>query len=603
MSLEVPLSRPDPDEPFGSGLLLGPRLGAGATGEVRRATVRATGEQVAVKLLRPDLASDPVLVARFLQEADVLRRLEHPHLVRLRDVVLEGGRLGLVVDLVDGGDLRRRLQEAGRLAPAEAAGLAAQVAAALTAVHAAGVTHRDVKPANVLLDRNGAARLADLGVARLASAPELTRHSGVIGTPDYLAPEASEGEAGPASDVYALGVVLHELLAGQVPFRATHPVAVLRLHLEAAPPVLPVPAPLAELLGAMLAKDPSARPTAAQAEQRLRALQRDLAAVPALAAAPVASTTESASAQTHVRPRPAAPAEPEPPAVRRRRPLLVAAAAVTALALAAGAALLVLRDEPDELDLAGSRTTPGPSASAQAGPPLAALPEAPAGTEPVDGELLPPAGAPVDGAPPQPAVVAAPGAAPAAPARGVGPGAVPPAGAPASSAPAPAPAPAQTAAPAPAAEQSSAPPPPPPPPPTQPPGLPSGSPGCSGTASTSVNGATVETVSCIRYITSSTGKQLVQGDTYAREVPGSTHNSYGRFRVWVQLRRADGSFLAENICEVTSAFDQPTSDPYWTQCGRAADTAGAGMYSVGFVRGERPFVQTDPGRMSKSPPL
>jgi serine/threonine-protein kinase len=182
---EVPLS---PEEPFGSDLLLGDRLGAGATGEVRRATVRSTGEQVAVKLLRPDLAGDPVLVARFLQEADVLRRLTHPNLVRLRDVVLEGGRLGLVVDLVDGGDLRGRLQAAGRLAPADAATTVAEVADALVAVHAAGVVHRDVKPANVLIDGDGRARLADLGVARLASAPELTRHSGVVGTPDYLAP-------------------------------------------------------------------------------------------------------------------------------------------------------------------------------------------------------------------------------------------------------------------------------------------------------------------------------------------------------------------------------------------------------------------------------
>ena len=234
-SLEVPLSTAPPSEPFGSDLLLGESLGAGATGEVRRATVRSTGEAVAVKLLRPDLARDPVLVARFLQEAEVLRRLSHPHLVRLRDVVLEAGRLGLVVDLVDGGDLRGRLREAGTLTPDEAVRTAAQVASALAAVHAAGVVHRDVKPANVLLAADGSARLADLGIARLASAPELTSHTGVVGTPDYLAPEAAEGQAGAASDVYALGVVLHELLAGTVPFRAPHPVGVLRLHQEAPP--------------------------------------------------------------------------------------------------------------------------------------------------------------------------------------------------------------------------------------------------------------------------------------------------------------------------------------------------------------------------------
>jgi hypothetical protein len=127
---------------------------------------------------------------------------------------------------------------------------------------------------------------------------------------------------------------------------------------------------------------------------------------------------------------------------------------------------------------------------------------------------------------------------------------------------------------------------------------------CSGAARTTVNGATVETVSCIGYLTrSSDGKQLVQADTYVREVPGATHNSYGQFRVWVQLRRADNSFVTERICDVTSDFNEPSSDGYWARCGLAADTAPAGLSSVGFARGASPNMQTDPGRLSQSPRL
>jgi hypothetical protein len=126
---------------------------------------------------------------------------------------------------------------------------------------------------------------------------------------------------------------------------------------------------------------------------------------------------------------------------------------------------------------------------------------------------------------------------------------------------------------------------------------------CSGAARTAVNGATVETVSCIGYVTSSQGRRLVQADTYAREVPGSTHNAYGQFRVWAKLHAGDGTLLTERICDVTGDFNEPTSDGYWARCGVAADTAGAGRYSIGFARGSAPSMQTDPGNISKSPPL
>jgi hypothetical protein len=110
-------------------------------------------------------------------------------------------------------------------------------------------------------------------------------------------------------------------------------------------------------------------------------------------------------------------------------------------------------------------------------------------------------------------------------------------------------------------------------------------------------------VSCIGYITSSTGRQLVQADTYAREVPGTTHNSYGQFRVWAKLHAGDGTLITERICDVTSDFDEPTRDGYWARCGLSADTAGPGRYSIGFARASSPALQTDPGNISKSPSL
>jgi serine/threonine-protein kinase len=541
--------------------------------------VRSTGEAVAVKLLRPDLADDPVLVARFLNEAQLLRALRHPHLVGLRDVVLEGGRLGLVVDLVEGGDLRQRLREAGRLPPAEAAGMLAGVAEALGAVHAAGITHRDVKPANVLLGADGTPRLADLGVARLATAAELTHHSGTVGTPDYLSPEGAEGQAGPPSDVYALGVVLHEVLAGTVPFPASHPLAVLRLHALQPPPVLPVPAPLADLLAELLAKDPSARPTSQDAATRLRALEVELAGVPALTAGPPPSAAPDSST-THLRLARAAPA-PVVQTPRRRARLIAAAVAALLLVTAAGTALALRGDPPAERATAAG--TPPPAA----------------GTTPAATPSPPPVATPGGAPPVAPSVAPAPAAVAGAAPGGTAPGngrTVPEPAAPAAPAP-PAPAPAP-AVPAPAA-----------PAPRQPAGIPGSAPEvsdrrCSGAARTVVGPATIETVSCIGYVTrSSDGKRLVQADTYAREVPGSAHNAYGRFRVWVQIRRGDGSFLAEQICDVTSEFDAPASDGYWARCGRAADTSPAGLYSVGFARSESPAAQTDPGRLSQSPAL
>ncbi|MBL1099552.1 serine/threonine-protein kinase [Streptomyces coffeae] len=264
---------------------------------------------VAIKLLREDLASDQELVGRFVQERTALLGLDHPRVVGVRDLVVDGNDLALVMDLIRGTDLRTRLDRERRLPPEAAVAIAADVADALAAAHAAGVVHRDVKPENVLLDMQGPlgpggshpALLTDFGIARLVDAPSRIRerqparsqqqgqgrspnpHS-VIGTPDYLAPEIIEGLPPRASvDVYALATVLYELLAGFTPFGGGHPGAILRRHVtETVAPLPGIPDELWQLLLQCLAKAPASRLRASELATRLREVLPSLAGYPPL---------------------------------------------------------------------------------------------------------------------------------------------------------------------------------------------------------------------------------------------------------------------------------------------------------------------------------
>ncbi|MGH3739349.1 MAG: serine/threonine-protein kinase, partial [Micromonosporaceae bacterium] len=252
-------------------------IGHGSFGTVFRAD--SADGPVAVKLLRPDLASSPEVVNRFLRERSVLLRLEHPHLVRIRDLVVEGDVLALVMDLVDGHDLRARLHSAGALPPVDAARLVAGVAAGLDYAHAHGVVHRDVKPENVLLRDGTIPLLTDFGIARLvANAATLSGRHEVLGTPAYLAPElAVGGSASTPADVYACGVLLYELIAGQPPFVAEHPLSVVHQHVTEAPRrPAGVPEELWRVIAACLAKQPDQRPDA----DTLRVLLTEWAARP-----------------------------------------------------------------------------------------------------------------------------------------------------------------------------------------------------------------------------------------------------------------------------------------------------------------------------------
>ncbi|WP_437049411.1 serine/threonine-protein kinase [Streptomyces sp. enrichment culture] len=272
--------------PVGSKYLLEEPLGRGATGTVWRARQRETagaeaavpgqpGETVAIKVLKEELASDADVVMRFLRERSVLLRLTHPNIVRVRDLVVEGDLLALVMDLVEGPDLHRYLRENGPLTPVAAALLTAQIADALGASHADGVVHRDLKPANVLLRQTGGEMhpmLTDFGIARLADSPGLTRTHEFVGTPAYIAPESAEGRPQTSAvDIYGAGILLYELVTGRPPFSGGSALEVLHQHLSAEPRrPSTVPDPLWTVIERCLRKNPGERPSAENLARGLR---------------------------------------------------------------------------------------------------------------------------------------------------------------------------------------------------------------------------------------------------------------------------------------------------------------------------------------------
>jgi serine/threonine-protein kinase len=242
-------------------------LGSGGAGHVWRAVDLVLKRQVAVKLLRAGAAGDPEARDRFRAEARNASRMSHPCVAQVYDYCEDGSPdlPFLVMELVDGPSLAELLA-AGPLGPGQAIDLIAQVAAGLHAAHSAGLVHRDIKPGNLLITRDGQVKVTDFGIARMAQDTALTSAGILVGTPGYLAPErAAGGPATPASDLYSLGVVGYECLTGVPPFRGPA-LDVAEAHLRRPLPALPetVPAEVGALVAALTAKDPRNRPGSAR---------------------------------------------------------------------------------------------------------------------------------------------------------------------------------------------------------------------------------------------------------------------------------------------------------------------------------------------------
>jgi eukaryotic-like serine/threonine-protein kinase len=338
------------------------RIATGGMGEVWRATDTTLGRTVAVKLLKAEYADDATFRSRFSSEAQHAAALHHPGVAAVYDFGEaapsepgEGGpRPYLVMELVDGQPLSALIRPGQPLDAEVTRDLMAQAAEAIGAAHAAGIVHRDVKPANLIVTPDRTVKITDFGIARATEGMALTQTGQVMGTPQYISPEQAQGgQATPASDVYSLGVVAFECLTSQRPFVAATPVATALAHVREPVPPLPddVPADLAAVVTRSMAKDPAERyadATAFAAALRDPADAAATAVVPAAgagtqvmpAAAPVPPPTPTPTSTSPVPP-------PAPPKRRRSVPWLWVVLAVVVLVAVVALAVLALTGEDD----------------------------------------------------------------------------------------------------------------------------------------------------------------------------------------------------------------------------------------------------------------
>jgi eukaryotic-like serine/threonine-protein kinase len=324
------------------------RIAAGGMGEVWRGEDNLLNRAVAVKLLPTGRAGDEAFLARFRAEARYAASLSHPGIALVYDYgeSAEFGGAYLVMELVNGEPLSAILARAGRLSPDATLDIMGQAARALDAAHQAGIVHRDIKPGNLLVAAGGITKITDFGIATAvaaAQASHLTETGMVMGTAMYVSPEQATGaHVTDASDIYSLGVVAYECLAGRPPFTATEPLAIAFAHKHEPVPALPpdVPPPVSDLVYHMLAKTPEERPASIRAVADRADMLRDALTIGDSAAPgyPGATRADLPAAATGPLLGGGLPSGPFPRRPRRRRHLVAAgsAAALCAAAVATG---------------------------------------------------------------------------------------------------------------------------------------------------------------------------------------------------------------------------------------------------------------------------
>jgi serine/threonine-protein kinase len=327
---------------------LGDEIGHGGMADVYLAHDRLLDRRVAVKVLLPQFASDATNVERFRREAQAAAGLNHPHIVSVYDWGEEDDTSFIVMEYVPGQTLREIMQSYGRLAPLDAAHIAADIADALSFAHAHGVVHRDVKPGNVLVTPQGQVKVTDFGIARAETSEPLTKTGAVLGTATYFSPEQAQGfPLDGRSDVYALGVVLYEMLTGDAPFTANTPVSVAYKHVRETPTppsalVPDLPPAIDRIVLTAMAKDVDDRYPSAQ-DFRADLLRFERGRPLAGAPAPVSNTAPTA---VHVAApmvaTPAAAAAPPAPRPAKRSKMGPAIVIGIALALLVGLIVFLL---------------------------------------------------------------------------------------------------------------------------------------------------------------------------------------------------------------------------------------------------------------------
>ncbi|MGC4808407.1 protein kinase domain-containing protein [Micromonospora sp. DT233] len=322
-----------PGVQLGNRYRLDERIASGGMGDVWRATDQVLGRTVAVKSLLPALLDEPGFAERFRGEARTMATINHPGVVDVYDFGNDQHIAFLVMEYVEGDALSSTLSRVGRLTPARTMALLAQAADALHAAHCKGIVHRDVKPGNLLVRPNGTLVLTDFGIARSELVGQLTAAGSVLGTASYISPEQATGAvATPASDVYALGVVAYQCLAGRRPFEGENPLEIAMKHVRDSPRPLPadIPPPVRAIVERAMAKDPAARwPSAAalagaarQAKLVLGQRSRSAGHLSQISAAPSSPAGPPARAQvpptSRQQPRPPVAAQPRPPVSAQR---------------------------------------------------------------------------------------------------------------------------------------------------------------------------------------------------------------------------------------------------------------------------------------------